>query len=432
MYRTAVKKDPRYGVAHYHNALAQLRLNHFGPAEGSLRRAIELLPEGPERVASRVQLADIYIAYMESVKRDRLVIREVDRLCDELLTLDPESFDGHRLRGTLSTLKAVEFSVQHPEDSAEEIHKAIADLRAANLRRPYQPEVVRSLARALWVNGQSEEAEKYLQGLLHAQPGFAAGYLELNRFYVKTNRLKDAEEILERAIANMPERLEFFSQLAELYERSGRRADMAKTLERLKAKAPNSPTYDLSGRLFLKAGDAEQAMREFEEGARRFPKDQVQYQKRIIDALMAQHKRTEAEKLNDQILKNYPNDADAMARQGEYALLNGEAVKAIAILEALLQRVPTHAVGHYNLGLALSAAGRQENARVQFTEAIGWAPDFIPARLALTRLELGAERECCAPSGYGAWASWMRRAARSRSCLPCIRGTTRRCISSAS
>ena len=83
MYRTAVKKDPRYGAAHYHNALAQLRLNRFGPAEGSLRRAIELLPEGPDRVASRVQLADIYIAYMESVKRDRLVIREVDRLCDE-------------------------------------------------------------------------------------------------------------------------------------------------------------------------------------------------------------------------------------------------------------------------------------------------------------------------------------------------------------
>ena len=93
MYRTAVKKDPRYGEAHYRNALALLRLNHFGPAEGSLRRAIELLPEGPDRVASRVQLADIYIAYMESVKRDRLVTREVDRLCDELLTLDPESFD---------------------------------------------------------------------------------------------------------------------------------------------------------------------------------------------------------------------------------------------------------------------------------------------------------------------------------------------------
>src|SRR5437899_8653590 len=47
-----------------------------------------------------------------------------------------------------------------------------------------------------------------------------------------------------------------YTTLFRSYERSGRRADMAKTLERLKAKAPNSPTYDLSGR--LKAGDAEQ------------------------------------------------------------------------------------------------------------------------------------------------------------------------------
>src|SRR5260370_20524602 len=103
MYRTAVKKDPRYGAAHYHNALAELRMSHFGPAGDSLRRAIELLPEGPERVEARVQLADIYIAYMETVKSDHLVIQEVDRLCDQLLTLDPNSFDGHRLKGTLST-----------------------------------------------------------------------------------------------------------------------------------------------------------------------------------------------------------------------------------------------------------------------------------------------------------------------------------------
>src|SRR5207302_1008333 len=108
--RTALKKDPRFGVAHYHNALAQLRLNQFGPAAGSLRRAIELLPEGKERVAARIQLGDIYIAYIETVrrdyaeavKRDRLVMQEVDRLCDELLALDSDSFDGHRLRGMLS------------------------------------------------------------------------------------------------------------------------------------------------------------------------------------------------------------------------------------------------------------------------------------------------------------------------------------------
>ena len=255
MYRTALKKDPRYGMAYYRNGLAQVRMMEFLPAEHSLLRAVEVLPEGPERVASRIQLVDIYIAYMESVKVDRLLIQEADVLCDQLLTLNPNSFDGHRLSGMVSTLKASEVADQNPRKAAGEIEKAIAHLRAADALQPYQAEVVRSLTRALWVNGQADEAEKYLQGLLRAKPGFAAGYLELNRYYVKTKRLKDAEEILERAIANMPDRIEFLSQLAELYGKSGRRADMAKTLERLKAKAPNSPdTYDLSGRLFLRAG----------------------------------------------------------------------------------------------------------------------------------------------------------------------------------
>jgi tetratricopeptide (TPR) repeat protein len=392
MYRTALKKDPRYGIAYYRDGVAAIRMHQFGPAETSFRRALELLPEGPERVVSRVQLADIYIAYiLDTEKRDHLMIQEVDRLCEQLLTLDPDSFDGHRLSGTVSTLKSVESVTQNPRKAASEIQKSIAHLRAADALRPYQPEVVGSLTRALWVNGQAPEAEKYLQGLLRAKPSFAAGYLELNRYYVKTNRLKDAEEILERAIANMPERVEFLSQLAELYQRSGRRVKMAKTLERLKAKAPNSPdTYDLSARLFLKAGAAPQAILECEEGIRRFPKDQTRYRKTMIDALLAQNKRTEAIALNDRILKDQPNDADALARQGEFALQTGEVSKAIASLDALLQRAPDHPRAHYDMGRALVAANRVEAARVQFTEAIHWAHDFIPPRVALAKIQINA------------------------------------------
>ena len=44
MYRTAIKKDARYGEAYFRNGIAMIRLEQFLQAEGSLRRAVELLP----------------------------------------------------------------------------------------------------------------------------------------------------------------------------------------------------------------------------------------------------------------------------------------------------------------------------------------------------------------------------------------------------
>lgn len=390
MYRTALRNDPRYGEAHYRNALAMLRSNRYTDAEGSLRRAVELLPEGSERMASRVQLADVYLAYLDAVKRDRLVIEEVDRLCDAILRQDPRSFDGHRLRGTLFNFKAAELSGKYPDDAKAALRDAIVDLRAADAMQPYKLEVVGALTRALWANDQPEEAEKYLKGLLKAQPAFAGGYLELNRFYTKNNRLKEAEETLKSAAVNVPQRPEFLAELAKLYLSAGRRDDMGRTIERLKAQAANSPTaYELAGKLFLSASQPEQAIREFDEGVRKFPDHKIAFQKLKFDALVGQNKNTEAIKLNDEILRDHPDDADALSRQADYWLQNGDAPKAIASFEAILRRFPDHAQTRYNMGRAMLAAGRTGDARLQFTEAIRWAPDFLAARIALIKVQIG-------------------------------------------
>jgi tetratricopeptide (TPR) repeat protein len=391
MYRTAVKKDLRYGEAYYRNAMALIRLHEFAEAEGSLRRAIELLPEGPDRAVSRVQLADIYLAYMVRVQRERHVLAEVGRLCDELLSLDPNSFDGHRLRGALANLMAAELALQNPSEAAQQLRKAVLELRAADAIRPYNAEVVSALSRALWASQGPGEAEGYLRGILGAQPALASSYSELSRLYAKTNRLKDTEELLQRAIAAIPEDPKFYAELAELYEKTGRLDDMGKTLDRLKVQRPDlSSTYEVAIRLYLDSAKPELVIRESEAGIVRFPRDKAKFQTLVVDALMAQGKRAEAVRYNDQILKGDPNNADALARRGAYLVEDGEAPNAIADLEALLRRVPGHTVGHYNLGRALLAAGRQENARVQFSESVRLDPNFAPAWIALAKLQIAA------------------------------------------
>src|SRR6185369_10381246 len=62
-YRNALKRDPKFGEAHYKLALVALKTNDVGGAVGSLRRAYELLPaDQPDHWDVVVKLADIYLA----------------------------------------------------------------------------------------------------------------------------------------------------------------------------------------------------------------------------------------------------------------------------------------------------------------------------------------------------------------------------------
>ena len=72
-------------------------------AVNSFRRAVELLkPETPERTEARVQLADLYLNYLErSPKREGEIVTETKRTAAELIKADPKSVDGHRLQGRM-------------------------------------------------------------------------------------------------------------------------------------------------------------------------------------------------------------------------------------------------------------------------------------------------------------------------------------------
>src|SRR5678815_2964778 len=68
-YRNALKRDQRYGPAHYKLALTSLKTNALGAAVASLRRAIELLPkDSADRWDAVVKLCEIYLAVGKAEK----------------------------------------------------------------------------------------------------------------------------------------------------------------------------------------------------------------------------------------------------------------------------------------------------------------------------------------------------------------------------
>src|SRR6185295_18688292 len=68
-YKNALKRDLKYGPAHYKLALTALKLNDPTAAVLSLRRAIELIPPNqPDHWDAVVKLSEIYLLVARSEK----------------------------------------------------------------------------------------------------------------------------------------------------------------------------------------------------------------------------------------------------------------------------------------------------------------------------------------------------------------------------
>jgi tetratricopeptide (TPR) repeat protein len=392
MYRTALQKDLKYGDAHYRLALTELKMEQPVAAVGELRRAVELLkPDRPERTDARIKLADIYLDYLERApKRETDVIDEVQRTIDDLLKADPKSVDGHRLKGRLFFIMADDAAKKHDEAKTKEaLQNAIAEFKTANSLKPDQTNVVMFLAATLTANQQLGEAEKLYRGLVEKEKDNIKVYMDLYRMYMFQNQPDQAEAILKKAIENNPKRYELLISLAQHYYGRKRRDDVVHVLETLKSHAKDYPqAFEQAGAFYFRLGDGAEAMRQYEDGIKANPDRKAFYQKLIIEVLMAQGKREEAKKVNDQILTADSKDTDALSMQAGLLLDKGDLQNAVTQLQTVVTRAPANFVAHYNLGRGLSEKGDIEPARAQFNEALRLRPDYTPARLALAQIQL--------------------------------------------
>ncbi|MFN7992773.1 MAG: tetratricopeptide repeat protein [Bryobacteraceae bacterium] len=387
MYRNALQKDQRYGLAYYHLALTDLKLGRIPNALGELRRAIELIPKDqPEHLDSQIRLAEIYIAFT----RDEAFLTEVDGIIKELLQRDPNSYDGHRLSGDLDFVRAqTSFHSGRPEEMQKLLNESIAEYRqAASIKTPGE-NLTMQMARAFAANKQFSESEQLYKGLIDKNKAFVPAYTELYNVYRIQNKNAEAEQTLKTAAANNPKSVNFLVTLANFYSINNRHDDMVAVLNRIKAHSKDfDRAYLTVGDFYFRTGDSDQAIREYKEGMANEPNQKSTYQKRIIEVYMRQGKRNEAADMNAEILRANPKDSDARGLQASLLLDRGEVQKAVSELQAVVSAAPDNFVAHYHLGRAHVARGEYEQARQQFNEAIRLRKDYMPARLALGQLQI--------------------------------------------
>src|SRR5262249_21383621 len=150
-----------------------------------------------------------------------------------------------------------------------------------------------------------------------------------------------------------------------------RRDDVVRVLDNLKSHAKEYPqAYEQAGAFYFRLGDGAEAMRQYEEAIKANPERKAFYQRLIIEVLMAQGRREDAKKLNDEILKENPKDTDAQGLQASLLLEKGELQNAVTELQTVVTRSPNNFVAHFNLGRGMAEKGELEEARSQFNEAL--------------------------------------------------------------
>ena len=392
-----VKKDEGDGTtgpAYYKLGLTALKMGSVTEAVNAFRRAVELLPESEaDHWDAVVKLSEIYLVATHGVEANsrKTYLDEVEGYCNALLKRDPNSYDGHRLTGDLDFAQATEqYTVKRADEGRAWLDKAIAEYRQAEVIKPGQPGVLIQLARAMAAENEFPEAEKLYRSVIEKEKTLEPAYAELYRLLLAQGRPIDAEQLLKLGAQNNPKQFGYLTTLAAHYSMQNQRDDLVGVLNQIKSHAEEYPqAYLTVGDSYLRMGDLDSAIREYREGMSKGVKKKVDYEKRIIEVLMRQGKRTEAAELNSQILKDDPSDNDARGLAATFLLEKGDVSKALTELQDVVAHSPDNPVAQYDLGRAYAAHGEWEQARQRFQKAIDLRPDYVMARLALAQLHLG-------------------------------------------
>ena len=375
MYKNALRKDMRYGEAYYRSALAEIKVSRFAEAARDLQRTVELQPDN---IDAYTRLINIYLnAYLGTANRPKAYVTELQGLRDKLAKKHPESYEYQRVSGYIALTEA-------------KLKDAINFFEKANSIKPLQSDLMLVYIQTLAADGRGADAEKLGYDMLKKDPRVGSIYDALFLEYIRTNRLADAERILNSKIDNNPKVADNYLQLASHYYSQKQRPPMLATLERLSSNTkdfPNAPV--LVGDFFLRIKDFDLAMQQYEKGAKQNDKDKHMFQKRIIETLVLQDRRQQATDLLTQILKEDPKDDEALAIRASIQMMTGskdQLQSAINDLQTVVSRLPDNPVVRFNLGRAHLAKGNLQQAKIQFEESLKLRPDYLLPRIALAQL----------------------------------------------
>jgi len=224
-------------------------------------------------------------------------------------------------------------------------------------------------------NNQLPEAEADFRKAITLDPKNLEGYANLSRYYQFKNEPEKAIEVLQLGIKNNPDAAANYLRLAALYYAMNRKNDSEAVIQQLRNTKPSSG--DIAGEIaafYLAERNPEAAIREYNRGLSVDPKND-KLKTALVEIDMMSGHVDEAQKLNDEILKEKPNDVAARMAQARMLAAKGKYTEAISIFRGVLKDAPENSRAHYYLAQALRQTGDMAGAKAEFQEAVKREPD---------------------------------------------------------
>ena len=159
---------------------------------------------------------------------------------------------------------------------------------------------------------QSDAAEVSFKKAIELDSKDSNARLALGTMYASRNRMADAEQQFRQAIANDPANPDPRADLARLYLAQGKNAEAEAFLQKAKLDFPgNSVGYRMLGDFYFATGDLAKAAAEYDQLNRDHPGD-WQVKSNHTQLLILTNRLQDARKADDEILKAYPSDSDAL------------------------------------------------------------------------------------------------------------------------
>jgi tetratricopeptide (TPR) repeat protein len=376
MYRSALRKDAKFGEAYAKLGEAELRRGEVREAIGALRRAVDLLPKD-ENPAGR--LADVYLAiYATPGNHTESVLKEVQQLADLLLKRNPNSYHGQRLTGFLAVAR-------------QDLPKALAAFEKADQARPNQPDLLFAMAQTLAQSKELDKAESVARRIIEKNPRFAPAYDFLIVQFLRNDRRADADQVLALKLKNNPNVTEFIIQEASFYFATKRQDQAEAALQYLLAHEKQMPDGRMKvGDFYARMRDYDKALAVFNEGFKRGGPQANDFRVKTALIQIASGHRQDALKTIEAVLSADPKNNGALSLRASLELETGDPNKtqaAVTDLQALLSRQPNNPVIHYNLARAYQAKGELGAAKLQYREAMK-RPSFLAAQIGLAQVNL--------------------------------------------
>jgi tetratricopeptide (TPR) repeat protein len=360
--KNVVQAAPSDAAAYYQIALFSLQFDEPGALQDAYNALHKTVSLDPSNKDAQLKLGAIYLLGQrtEEARYRAEVILKTDPRDVDGLTLRAHSYlrDGNITRGVLDLKKVIELD--------ETNVKAYIDL-----------------ARVYIQTNRLVEAERILEQGRQIAPNSLDVLLSSADYFFLAGQMTTAEETYKQAIIQSPGDATLYAKLAEFYQATHQWSSAEIALLKVISLRPDSAKAQvLVGELYVTTGAHDRAIEAFQRAVA-LDSTSVFARNRLIAEYLDHGRIPDAKKMVLAILEKNKNDIDGRFFNALLDLSSGRIDQAQEALKKVIADRPWFAPAHVYLGIIYGRRDDLFMARQEVTEALKLDPRNLSARLAL-------------------------------------------------